>query len=74
MMEAYHLWTIAGLYNYVLYSGDIEFIEDHWSNYENSIAYTKSLLLGDKGIVNATGQDDWGRITGSPERCSISSL
>ena len=31
--DTYHMWTLLGVYNYFLYSGDTEFLSYIWSNY-----------------------------------------
>lgn len=31
--DTYHMWTLVGVYSYVLYTGDLEFLEDIWANY-----------------------------------------
>lgn len=36
--DTYHAWTLIGLYTYVLYSGDMEFLQDTWMNYVSSLS------------------------------------
>lgn len=67
------MWAMIGLYNYFLYSGDVELVEELWPKYEAAVEYAQSLINSD-GVVSVKGEADWGRITGSKERCSVSGL
>lgn len=71
--EAYHLWTLIGTYNYFLYSGDVDLIEELWPKYQAAVNYSTSLLTSD-GIVSVEGEKDWGRLTYGKERSSASML
>ena len=31
--DTYHMWTLLGVYNYFLYSGDTDFLANVWTNY-----------------------------------------
>ena len=31
--DTYHMWTIIGVHDYFLWSGDAEFVEQIWGNY-----------------------------------------
>lgn len=35
--DTYHAWTIIGVYNYFLYSGDIDLLETVWTNYVRNV-------------------------------------
>lgn len=70
---AYHLWALIGTYNYYLYSGDTELLEELWPKYEAGLDYALSLLNSDH-IVSVRGESDWGRFTSTKERSSISML
>ncbi|KAH9919649.1 Six-hairpin glycosidase [Fomitopsis serialis] len=58
--DTYHGWTLIGTYNYFLYSGDYEWLEDTWSNYTKAVAYLTSKVQSN-GLLNVTGLRDWGR-------------
>lgn len=70
---AYHMWAMIGMYNYLLYSGDEELVEELWPKHEAALAYARSLRTPD-GIVSVRGDRDWGRLTSSKERSSASML
>lgn len=67
------MWTLIGVYNYVLYTGDSEWLEEIWPKYIKAIDYA-SGLVGDKGIVSVNGTADWARWLYSTERASASML
>ncbi|KAL0937980.1 alpha-l-rhamnosidase [Colletotrichum truncatum] len=71
--DTYHLWTLAGTYNYFLYTGDEEFVESIWPKYIKAISNSRKKV-NEKGIMNVTGDKDWGRWTYSNERSSASIL
>ncbi|KZT65106.1 glycoside hydrolase family 78 protein [Daedalea quercina L-15889] len=58
--DTYHGWTLIGTYNYFLYSGDYEWLEDTWNNYTKAVAYLTSKVQSN-GLLNVTGLRDWGR-------------
>ncbi|KAL2833477.1 Six-hairpin glycosidase-like protein [Aspergillus pseudoustus] len=71
--DTYHLWHLVGTYNYLLYSGDEEFVANYWPRFAKGLNRTLSLLSS-SGIVNVTGDQDWGRFTYDTERASASML
>lgn len=60
--DTYHCWTMIGLYNYVLYTGDMAFLEHNWSGYQKAMDYIYALVLEPLGLLNVTGTGDWGRL------------
>lgn len=64
---------MIGTYNYFLYSGDVELVQELWPKYEAALDYSLSTL-NDDGIVSLKGIKDWGRLTYSNERSSASML
>ncbi|KAL4789082.1 Six-hairpin glycosidase-like protein [Aspergillus venezuelensis] len=71
--DTYHLWHLVGTYNYLLYSGDTAFVTKYWPNFTKGLNRTLSLLSSN-GIVDVTGDQDWGRFTYGTERASASML
>lgn len=71
---AYHLWHLIGTYNYFLYSGDTDFVVKYWTQFTKGLDRTLSLVSSTTGIVNVTGDQDWGRFTYGTERASASML
>lgn len=67
------MWALIGTYNYLLYSGDEDFIRDNWSKHEAAVAYAWSLI-SDAGVVSVKGNRDWGRLTSANDRASASML
>ncbi|KAL5343282.1 Six-hairpin glycosidase-like protein [Aspergillus crustosus] len=70
---AYHLWHLEGTYNYVFYSGDTAFIADVWPQFIKGLNRTLGLVSS-SGLLNVTGDQDWGRFTYSTERASANIL
>lgn len=72
-MTAYHLWALIGTYNYFLYTGDTDFIQEVWPKYTKALRKSLTTING-AGIVSVTGEKDWGRWTYERERSSASML
>ncbi|KAL1614894.1 hypothetical protein SLS56_011990 [Neofusicoccum ribis] len=54
----YHLYTLLDLFNHFLYTGDIEHLENYWSQYK--LAMNWSLITIDaSGMANVTSSNDW---------------
>ncbi|KAK3079839.1 hypothetical protein LTS18_003772, partial [Coniosporium uncinatum] len=64
--DTYHMWTMIGTYNYMLYSNDTTFFKRNWPAYIDAMNYIYSKVLsgsGDGGgLLNVTGTRDWARI------------
>ena len=61
--DTYHMWSMVGTYNYVLYTGDLEFLSRNWNGYLRAMNY----ILGNvspapSGLLNVTGIRDWARL------------
>jgi hypothetical protein len=37
--DTYHMWTMIGTYNYVLYSGDVSFAQQNWAGYQQAMQF-----------------------------------
>ncbi|KAI6785516.1 bacterial alpha-L-rhamnosidase domain-containing protein [Emericellopsis cladophorae] len=71
--DTYHMWTMIGVYNYVLYTDDIDWLKPIWPKYIRALNYARGLV-NDKGIVSVKGTADWARWLYSSERSSASVL
>ncbi|PCH42963.1 glycoside hydrolase family 78 protein [Wolfiporia cocos MD-104 SS10] len=60
--DTYHGWTLIGTYNYFLYSGDYEWMENVWSNYTKAVRYLAGKVNATTGLLDVTGTRDWGRL------------
>lgn len=54
------MWTMIGTYNYVLYSGDLDFLALVWERYLKAMDYVYAKV-DDSGLLNVTGTRDWAR-------------
>ncbi|KAK7046114.1 hypothetical protein VNI00_007117 [Paramarasmius palmivorus] len=62
--DTYHGWTLIGSYNYYLYTGDLPFLQDVWTNYTRAVAFLERKVVPSKGLMNVTGLRDWARLGG----------
>lgn len=60
--DTYHCWTMIGLYNYVLYTGDMEFLNRNWNGYKRAMEFIYAKVQEPLGLLNVTGTGDWGRL------------
>lgn len=76
--DTYHAWTLIGLHNYFLYTGDLVFVQNVWKNYVSVVAkcifprsqtdQTKAVQflenkLQPSGLINVSNTADWSLIT-----------
>lgn len=61
--DTYHMWSLIGVHNYFLYSGDMEFLDDLWSNYTKAVGFVLDKV-DQSGLMNITGTEDWARLGG----------
>ncbi|KDQ54652.1 glycoside hydrolase family 78 protein [Jaapia argillacea MUCL 33604] len=68
--DTYHAWTMIGSYNYVMYSGDMEWLEGVWANYTKAAAFLEGKVIDvdvngtQLALMNVTGLRDWARLGG----------
>ncbi|KAI8965072.1 glycoside hydrolase family 78 protein [Daldinia sp. FL1419] len=73
--DTYHMWTMIGTYNYVLFSGDVDFIHGIWSKYLLAMDFITNQLDSSIGLLNITGYtDDWGRFNVTSTQASAQVL
>ena len=58
--SAYHMWTMIGTYNYLLYSNDTNFVVKNWVKYIKAMDHIYGKV-GSSGLLNVTGTRDWAR-------------
>ncbi|KAF6817097.1 bacterial alpha-l-rhamnosidase domain-containing protein [Colletotrichum plurivorum] len=63
--DTYHMWTMIGAYNYVLFSGDLAWLETHWPTYLRAMGYIYAKIIPETGVLNATATGDWARYINS---------
>lgn len=59
--DTYHMWTMIGSYNYVLFTNDTAFLDQNWAKYEFAMEYIYAKVLQPLGLLNVTGLRDWAR-------------
>lgn len=58
--DTYHLITMIATYDYILYSNDMDFLNQHAESYKKAMAFILSKVDG-TGLLNVTGASNWGR-------------
>ncbi|KAL1892259.1 hypothetical protein Sste5346_007215 [Sporothrix stenoceras] len=59
--DTYHMWTMIGTYNYVLYTNDTDFLARNWAGYQRAMAFITRKQTS-SGLLNVTGVRDWARL------------
>lgn len=59
--DTYHMWTMIGTYNYMLYNNDTAFLQKHWAQYQRAMNYVYAKVQNNTGLLYATGLRDWAR-------------
>ncbi|KIJ59431.1 glycoside hydrolase family 78 protein [Hydnomerulius pinastri MD-312] len=73
--DTYISWSLIGLYNYYLYSGDLSTVEYLWSNYTKAVAFLESQV-DTSGLMYVAEQwsNDWGREGGTGHNSAANAL
>jgi hypothetical protein len=58
--DTYHMWSMIGTYNYMLYTADSAFVSRNWGKYLRAMEYIYGKVDG-SGLLNQTGTRDWAR-------------
>ncbi|KAJ5266464.1 hypothetical protein N7478_009272 [Penicillium angulare] len=59
--DTYHMWTMIGTYNYVLYTNDTDFLVENWDGYLLAMQFIYDKVTYPSGLLNVTGIRDWAR-------------
>lgn len=59
--DTYHMWTMIGTYNYLLYSNDTAFLDTNWDGYLRAMDFIYGKVTYPSGLLNASGTRDWAR-------------
>jgi len=59
--DTYHMWTMIGTHNYVLYTNDTAFLEKNWDGYLHAMKFIYGKVTYPSGLLNVTGTRDWAR-------------
>ncbi|GLA43316.1 hypothetical protein AnigIFM63309_001047 [Aspergillus niger] len=59
--DTYHMWTMVGTYNYMLFTNDSDFLERNWEGYQKAMDYIYGKVTYPSGLLNVTGTRDWAR-------------
>ncbi|KAK9775622.1 putative Six-hairpin glycosidase-like protein [Seiridium cardinale] len=57
----YHCHTLNDIYDYYLFTGDLEFLESYWDQYKLGVNYLLQFF-DSTGLANVTSSSDWLRI------------
>lgn len=58
--DTYHMWSMVGTYNYVLYTNDTSFLVQNWPKYLKAMDFIYGKV-GANGLLDVTGIRDWAR-------------
>lgn len=61
--DTYHMASLIGTYEYLLYSGDMRFLGVNWTKIKAAITYIVNKIDPESGALCVTGTGDWGRYT-----------
>ncbi|KAF2669918.1 putative alpha-L-rhamnosidase B [Microthyrium microscopicum] len=71
--DTYHMWTLIGTYNYILYSDDQDFLDKNWVKYQAAMDYI-TKKINSKGLLDVTGKRDWARLNQGGQNSEASLL
>ncbi|KAI5248975.1 Six-hairpin glycosidase [Aureobasidium subglaciale] len=54
----YHLFTLLGLHNYWIYTGDDEYLQNNWNRFKLGLNYSLNFI-DETGLANVTSSFDW---------------
>ena len=58
--DTYHMWSLVGTADYVLYSGDKAWLSAHWQSYKSGVQFLLNKI-DSNGVLSVDGISDWGR-------------
>ncbi|KAL5523451.1 hypothetical protein ACEPAG_7624 [Sanghuangporus baumii] len=73
LSDTYHAWTLIGVYNYFIYTGDMSFLQDLWANYTKAVQFLENKVQP-SGLINITNRADWALVTRGGENSEGNAL
>jgi uncharacterized protein (DUF608 family) len=67
------MWTLIGVYNYILYTEDVSFLNKNWAKYIRALDYMLRKI-NDRGLLNVSGPRDWARLNQGGENTEANIL
>ncbi|KAK8100907.1 hypothetical protein PG999_011281 [Apiospora kogelbergensis] len=58
--DTYHMHTLLGTYDYVMYSGDIDWLREKWPDYMRAF-YVSTSKVDSTNLMHVTSPFDWNR-------------
>lgn len=58
--DTYHMHTLLGVYDYVMYSGDVNWLRKKWPDYMRAF-YVSVSKIDSKNLMHVTSPFDWNR-------------
>jgi hypothetical protein len=58
--DTYHMATMIGTYDYLLFSGDLTFLSSNWAKYQSAMSFI-TAKIDNTGMIDITGANNWGR-------------
>lgn len=59
--STYHMYSLLGSYNYVLFTNDTEWLAQIWDRYKFAMEFIYNQVEEPLGLLNQTGLRDWAR-------------
>ncbi|ORY61294.1 Six-hairpin glycosidase-like protein [Pseudomassariella vexata] len=72
--DTYHMWTLIGTYNYVLYSDDTDFLRANWESYIAAMSFILDQVTDSGLLFVKSDTADWGRFDANGTLTSAQSL
>jgi len=67
------MWALVGVYNYILYTGDMAFLNKNWAKYTKALDFVLRKI-NDRGLLNVSGNRDWARLNQGGENTEANIL
>ncbi|GME47657.1 Alpha-L-rhamnosidase [Neofusicoccum parvum] len=58
LSHTYHMYTVIGVADYFLYSGDMDYLQGMWDDIKLAMNFSLSFI-DDSGLMNVTSANDW---------------
>ncbi|QKX63152.1 uncharacterized protein TRUGW13939_10321 [Talaromyces rugulosus] len=58
--DTYHMATLLATYDYILFSGDTDWLTQRWDKFMLGMSFARQKI-DSSGLINVTGGNNWGR-------------
>ncbi|KAL1593415.1 hypothetical protein SLS59_009295 [Nothophoma quercina] len=72
--DTYHAWALIAMYDYAIWTSDVDWVSTHWGNITAGLDFVLRGLANEVGLHEQTRPNDWARQGGGGYNSALNAL